>query len=1465
MKRSVIEKNASIKKAKSGILKSTSLGGDISSEEGRRKDTSERTKDDIYQLDVARSKMIQEGLWSCIDTIYNQFGGVYHQTSTYDDMIVNLIPNFISNMSVKVPIKIPTAQSKDANDDEDNVDRLEEIGEIMCKLRGIELDPPKETNEKDNLASNSEKDNYYIMKFGEVYFDNPKTKEIDDEIHKVTPMECNRRGIAYQSHIYVDIIVSGPNKNGVVKETTHKKVYIGAIPVMVKSSLCNLYPFRNDEKKLAQVKECAMDPGGYLVTKGGGRKVMVMQERSFFNMVHVFTNRKKPPKYDYFAEARSMGSMNYRSTVTQIGILPKKKELSVIVPRIPETTAVPLVILFRAFGILKSEDIINMIIPTYIRNKTHSKFNIDLYNKFIDCIVPSLEYAYEIDTQEKALIYIGKCGKKFSGDNINQQAIDYANDILQNHLLPHIEYNKRAHYLSYMTLKLLYMYLKVRIPEDRDHYANKRLQTPGALMFSAFTSAFRQMLREVHRLTERAVKINTEVKMISYIKIHTIENMISAFINNGASNKVGKAGIVQTYEQFNYTGALSNARKMVIPIMTDSIKIIAPRNLHGSHFGVACCLTGDTMILMADSSLMSIKDIVKTLSNPTYPERLSVFTVNMDTFRLEKTFVSNPISFMPKDPYLLKITNSDGNIINCTIDHPFLTSKPHHSSIRKFNSKNFHWVKAYELKVDDILVIYQSMNLFISQIVSIERCEVDMVYDFTTDSDHHNFIANNYVVHNCSETPEGKKTGLVKNMAMLCYVTIGIDHVHIIELVKSYKEFIDIFRSNSEGDIFVETRPKEKEVTPRNKSVNSIDVESVILFNNIWHSVKILVNGMFIGNTQFPKKLINELLFLRRSGNLSFEIGMCYDEKMEEIRISTDSGRLCRPLMIVDKGKIQLIDELLKNPKLLQGKTVIDSLSKGYIEYIDKDEEEMCLVCMSFSDFSKMSPEDRLAYTHCELHPAMMFGIGASLIPYASHNQSPRVTYEAAMSKQSVGTPFTNYKYGTGIGSFKVLDYPQKPLTATRSQIVFGADKLPSGQNMVVMVAQMEGWGQEDAYIMSNSFTDFGGMAITQYYNFHTEIKLNEILCVPTKDLCNNFKGDASLLDTDGIICKGERIKPGTILIGKIVPCDDPMQRKQYRNESIIYQEETDGTVENVEITTNGAGYRSIKVTVAVRMIPEIGDKIASMISQKGTIAMKMRKEDLPFTSEGVTPDIIMNPLAFPSRMTIGQLIEGLSSKVVATSSYLHKVKLTDITGVGVNRINGSTADGTSYQPIDYDAIRRELKEHGYNGNADEVVYSGTTGEKLKVLMCTGLVYYQRLKHLAIFKIHARATGPRNSLTHQPTEGRKQGGGFRIGCMEGTAISSQGAAFFLKDRLIEQSDEYEMWVCKTCGLQASVNKSLGIKECKVCVSSNVVLIKIPYATKLLQQELLGCGVVTRIMTTPFTNEVKVEVVPGKRG
>ena len=652
-----------------------------------------------------------------------------------------------------------------------------------------------------------------------------------------------------------------------------------------------------------------------------------------------------------------------------------------------------------------------------------------------------------------------------------------------------------------------------------------------------------------------------------------------------------------------------------------------------------------------------------------------------------------------------------------------------------------------------------------------------------------------------NETPEGSNCGLVKNLALAACISVGTSAKNVKQAL--YR--MDVIP-----------------VGEANENLRTI-------------GAKVFVDGKLIGYSASPRELVADLRTERRNGKISTEVNIVHFSKnrgeREEVYVNCDEGRVRRPLIVVENGVPKLQLEHIE--KIRSGEWTWDNiLGQGIIEYIDAEEEENVFVALNFED---VTPE----HTHVEIAPYTVLGICSSLIPYAEHNQSPRNSYEAAMAKQALGIHTTNFLLRVDSRSH-ILHYPQKPLVDTKPMGVIGYDLRPSGQNCVVAILSFEGYNMEDALIFNKASIERGFGRSTFYRIYEAECRqylggLRDRFVTPEPGI-RGYRGEQyyRLLEMDGIISLESEVAGGDVLIGRMSPPRFLEEYKEFevkgptmRDTSTDMRPAETGVVDDVFITQSREGSKLVKVRVRDRRIPELGDKFASRHGQKGVIGMIVPQEDMPFSFEGTVPDIIINPHAIPSRMTIGQFLESMAGKVAAA--------------------RGRSVDGTPFINEKPERLKQALIDLGFSHTGREVLYNGVTGERFLVDVFMGVVYYQKLHHMVADKIHARARGQVQMLTRQPTEGRARGGGLRFGEMERDCLIGHGAAMLLRDRLLEESDKYLLYVCENCGYIAFYDIKQRRYVCRLCEEkAQISSVIVSYAFKLLLQELLSLCVTPRL-------------------
>ena len=704
------------------------------------------------------------------------------------------------------------------------------------------------------------------------------------------------------------------------------------------------------------------------------------------------------------------------------------------------------------------------------------------------------------------------------------------------------------------------------------------------------------------------------------------------------------------------------------------------------------------------------------------------------------------------------------------------------------------------------------------------------------------------------ETPDGGNIGIKKHLSTMAHVTFGCPAQPIIDLAYEF----------------------------------GVQPVSSLHANQIAYKVKVFVNGRWIGIHNQPKEFVNLLRLYRRNALINIFTSISWNIMENEIQLLTDGGRCARPLYILKNNQPvldkKLLQEIRENKKdwysLIQGKTLkngtLDYYScerftpkasdiknldpamlernMGCIEYLDVDEMVHNLLANTYEEI-----DPSLNYSHMELHPSLIMGLVGYTIPYSNRSQAPRNVYGTSQSKQSVGMYVSNFRNRFDT-SAHVLFYPQKPLINTQLSKYSMSEYLPTGMNAIVAVGSYSGYNQEDSIIFNKSalqrglfrscyFKTYEGTEITDNKGGTKDIFFTESM---TDDVSLSKEYTRNNLEESGIIKEGTYVKENSVLISKFTSIETPSGSEKI-DSSVAVKKHGDGVVDKVFCDyTNKNKERMCKVRIVTTRQPSLGDKCASRHGQKGVIGMVLEEKDMPYTKDGIVPDMIINPHAFPSRMTIGQFIESFTGKVCS--------------------LTGFYSDATPFTDINFDEIANVLENNDFEKHGNEVLYSGIHGKQLDSKLFIGPTYYQRLKHMVIDKINSRDTGKITLKNRQPPSGKRAGGGLRIGEMERDALISHGVLGFVKESMMERSDKFLASVSENTGQFAvgnvaknrfvcpNVDGPLEFKgstastielETGNSTQTDIVPVHIPYNMKMLIQECEAMSISPRLIVNPI--------------
>jgi DNA-directed RNA polymerase beta subunit len=1249
----------------------------------------------------------------------------------------------------------------------------------------------------------------------------PQIHENNGATKLMYPQEAKLRNFTYASTMTVDIQIQYTVRNtdamDVPKIITRvlPKINIGKMPIMLKSSICVLNQNRHVES--THTGECSMDCGGYFVVKGS-EKTVLGQERAAENRVYVFDG-KNTTKWNWYAEFKSVPDHKCISP-KQIEMMIASKNngfghgIFINVPRIKQP--IELFALFRALGVLTDKAICEYILLDLEDDK---------YAELLNCLQASIMDAGKYMTKEDALrhitTYAAYTPMNMDRETGQRKKLEFTIDVLNTDIFPHCStMQQKLYLLGYMAKKLLQTSLGWLPTNDRDSYLNKRVELTGTLLNNLFRNYFnklvkemqKQIMREINtgswRSSEDYYNIINMTNIYKILKSTTIENGISRALSTGDFSikqaNSSKVGVAQVLNRLTYVASLSHLRRVNTPL-EKSGELIAPRKLHNSTWGFLCPVEtpeGQSIGIVKNISYLShitIPTNSSSLYQYVFPQilRLEDATVKQ-LHKKVKVFVNGTWVGITETPLALYHDMKEKKyrgIINIYTSIVFDCAA---MEIRICNDGGRLTRPVLRVRDNKVLLT----KTIIDRLVSKEIGWNDLLTNCKLEESVIEYI-----------DPEEQNLALIAMKTKEQYLQPEGSHVMYTHC--------EIHPSTIFGVLASCIPYPEHNQAPRN-TYQCLEWQTpVLMADGSYRPIRELKKGDLV-------KSFHPKTFEITDEAVADHFFCLNEEPM--YKIITACGK---EILATDDHKFmttwgwQMVKEIRR---------ALQSNAKQPLIKIGRYRVRTG-VC-EFVNIASIMPAPNCFVADIEV---------------ASENHSfiaghaGFMSSNCAMAKQAMGVYSTNYDQRMDKTSY-VLSYPSRPLVDTRLMNFIQLNKIPSGCQIHVAIMSHTGYNQEDSVLVNKGSIDRGLFMTTIYHTEKDEDKniiRDEIIrCKPDPAKTKGVKfGNYDKLNVHGFIPENSLVENRDVIIAKTVPIkenrNDPTKTIKYEDQSKTFRTTEETYIDKNYTGRNGDGYNFAKVRVRILRKPVLGDKVSSRHGQKGTVGNIIPECDMPFTKDGIRPDIIINPHAIPSRMTIGQLKETLLGKVLLEL--------------------GLFGDGTSFGDLDIKTISRELQKQGYESYGNEVLYNGLTGEQLETNIFMGPVFYQRLKHMVSDKQHSRSIGPMVNLTRQPAEGRSRDGGFRVGEMERDVMLAHGMSRFCRERLYDASDKYSVHVCKKCGMIACYNDGtqnrmfakddFTIHSCKMCANTtDFARVEIPYAYKLMAQELQTINVVPRLIT-----------------
>ena len=1190
---------------------------------------------------------------------------------------------------------------------------MSRMDRIVRNIR-IGTDEPVEDNDG-GIIKLDVLDKEIVIRMKNIHLGRPTIKEANGAEHPATPMECRLRKLTYFSPVYLDFKIIDEDKPAPEIE---ERVHIGNLPIMVRSAQCNLHanhishlcgdadrklsPYTSTEdadrlkELLRRAGEDPLDPGGYFIINGTER-VLISMEDLAPNRVTVEKNKK------YAHETEVAKIFSQKDGVRKPLNIEKRRD-GMLMVKIPSagTTPIPVVLLMRALGMENDKEIFAAIAgPVEAMKYTVANINDVKDNE-----------EYGVESTEEALQWLEK---KFAAGQQKEYREARIQNLLDKELLPHLgssedNREKKAIFLGRIVRQVLEMAITNRDPNDKDHYANKRVRLAGDLIEDLYRVSMQQLARDLKYQLERHHNRKRELRINACLRPDVLTQKIMHALATG--NWVGgRSGVSQLLDRTTYLAALSHMRRVTSPLVRSQPHFEA-RDLHPTHWGRLCpneTPEGQNCGLVKNAAQMidvseevaeaDVKELLREAgvdSSPAGWAEGSRIHVNGDIFGLHK----NPTKLVNQ----FKRRRRQGRIRS-------------EVSIRHDSENRDVFINTDRGRILRPLLVLEDGDLKLSK-ESLENIR----------------------------SGEWTFNDLVSNGVV---------------------EWVD---AEEEEDLLVAPRPYDLPMSSpeNNRPINPANVE--------W---------LNLGEEQISH------------ANLRVEVHMPNGESVfEEFSV---------PLNYYQEN----IDALRRKQK-----------RKNLI----------------------------LVFTHVEIDPQLILGVCASLVPYPEHNSTPRVTGGTAMVKQSLGLPSANFRLRPDT-RMHVMHYPQQSIVGTRAMKTTNFAQRPGGQNFVVAILSHHGYNMQDAVVINRAAVERSLARSSFIRTYNAENKRfpggqEERIEIPGTGL-DEIKGLKSWesythLERDGLPTPETFLSSvggeSSVLVGKTSPprfLEEAhghfLQAQERRESAMMVRHGESGWVDNVYVTESLDSTLLCRIVVRSEKIPEIGDKFASRHGQKGIIGRLVDEQDMPFTVDGVVPDLIINPHAIPSRMTVAHVLEMVGGKVGA--------------------MEGRHIDGTAFSGEKEDSLRAGLLRNGFAHTGRESMMNGETGEAYEAEIFAGVIYYQRLHHLVSSKLHARSRGRVQILTRQPTEGRARQGGLRFGEMERDCLIAHGASMVIKDRLLDESDGWPLQVCNNsgCGHIAYYDWKRRTPVCPICGDrADVHTVQTSYAFKLLLDEMKSLGVAMRL-------------------